>query len=78
MCRKLAEEKEGKGTVSGINGESEGFWVGDCDETLDNVSNVSSYLHKHKMVCVCVCSDVLFQCRCLCMCRERRGMSGQP
>lgn len=50
MCRKLAEEKEGKGTVSDINGESEGFWVGDCDETLDNVSNVSSYLHKHKMV----------------------------
>ncbi len=55
MQRKLAEEKEGKGTVSDINSESEGFWVGDCDETLDNASNVSSYLHKHKMVCVCAC-----------------------
>lgn len=33
MRRKLAEEKEGKGTASDINSESERFWVGDCDET---------------------------------------------
>lgn len=40
--------------MSDINSESEGFWVGDCDETLDNAANVNSYLHKHKMVCVYV------------------------
>ncbi len=55
MRRKLAEEKEGKGTVSDINSESEGFREGDCDETLDKASNVSSHLHKHKMVYVCMC-----------------------
>lgn len=80
MRPKLAEEKEGKGTVSNINSEPEGFWVGDCDGTLDNASTIISYLHKHKMVCVrlcvCVCTGVLFLWRC--MCRESRGTSGQP
>lgn len=60
MRRKLAEEKEGKGTVSDRNSELGGFWVGDCDETLDNTPRVRSYLHKHKMVCVCLCVCVVF------------------
>lgn len=60
MRRKLAEEKEGKGTVSDRNSELGGFWVGDCDETLDNTPRVRSYLHKHKMVCVSVCVCVVF------------------
>ena len=63
MRRKLAEEKEGKGTASDINSESERFWVGDCDETLDNAPSVTSYLHKHKMVSVCMCV-----CVCVCVC----------
>lgn len=62
MRRKLAEEKEGKGTVSDRNSELGGFWVGDCDETLDNTPRVRSYLHKHKMVCVSVCVCVVFCC----------------
>ena len=55
MRPKLAEEKEGKGTVTDVNSKSEQLSVGDSDETLDNASNISSYLHKHKMVCVYVC-----------------------
>lgn len=72
MHPKLTEEKEGKGTVRNINRQSEGFWLCDCDGTLDSVSNIISYLHKQKMVCEC--SGVLFLWRC--MCRERRGHQG--
>lgn len=68
MLPKLAEEKEGRGTVSDINSESEGVWVGDWDETSGDSPNVT-----HMCMHTRWCSGVLFQWRCLCMCSERGG-----
>lgn len=51
MRGELAEEKEGKRTVSDINSESDGFWVGDWDETLDNAAMSVYICINTKSVC---------------------------